>query len=84
MSFIGKTIFGRACGAGSKIDFFDLPYNAQNTQNKPFHFQGSKNGSQVAHRQPWASSVRLNANLPPSPPKFKQKKFPFNKEVQYE
>jgi hypothetical protein len=85
MSLYDKTTFGRACVAGSKIVFSDLHFNAPNMPNKPFYFQGSKNGSEGVHRQPWASEACLNANLPPPPPiLYSKKNFPFNKEVHYE
>ncbi|MDR2582704.1 MAG: hypothetical protein LBC75_04410, partial [Fibromonadaceae bacterium] len=70
-----EKIFGRACGAGSKIGFSDLQFNVPNMQNKPLYFRGSKNGSQVAHRQPWASAACLKPNLPPPPPPFYSQKF---------
>jgi len=68
MLFGSKTIFDRACGAGSKISFSDLLLNAPNMQNKPFFFQVAKNHSEAEFCQPWASEACLNANLPPPPP----------------
>jgi len=68
MTFGKKTKFGRACGASSKISFFDLLFKVPYVANKPFFFKVAKNVSQLAHRQPWASEACLNANLPPPPP----------------
>jgi len=86
MTLSNKTTFGRACGASSKSDFFDLHFKAPYAQNKPLLFQVAKNHSQAEFCQPWASEACLNANLPPPPPPppFIAKKFSFNKEVQYE
>jgi len=66
MVFMGKTIFDKACGAGSKFDFSDFNSNAQNKPNKPLFFQGSKNNPQAEFCQPWTSGVRLNAFCPPN------------------
>ena len=73
MTLGNKTIFGRACGASSKIVFSDLHFKAPNTQNTPFHFQLSKNNPQAEFCQIWASSVRLNAFCATPPPIFTTK-----------
>jgi len=68
MTLGNKTIFGRACGAGSKIVFSDLHFKAPNTQNMPFHFQVAKNHSEAVHRDSRGIRTAIEGILTPPPP----------------